>query len=126
MPTRRLARTGSAGPAVARPRIAEEREGAVALGLGRRPGEGEPIRPVDRWRRRHLRRTGSRSASGLGLADHERAVHQVEGLGRAGRRGPLARHEARVGEVEQGERFGQLVADDRQIDRPMRVRGVDR
>ena len=80
--------------------------------------------------RRSTRRASSpstartRSASGLGLPDHERAVQQVKRLGRAGRRRPLARHQARVGEVEQGERLEHLVADHGQVDRPMRVRGV--
>ena len=41
---------------------------------------------------------------GLGLADDERVVHQVQRLGRDGRRRPLADDQARVGEIEQRQR----------------------
>ena len=61
------------------------------------------------------------SGDGLGLPDHERAVHQVERLGRdvVVARSPLI--SARIGEVEKCQHVGNLIADDRQVDGAVRV-----
>ena len=48
-------------------------------------------------------------------------VHQIQRLGGNGRRRPLADDEARIGEIEERQRLGHQIADNRQIDGAVRI-----
>ena len=105
----------------ARGEFAEEGQCAVSFRIRRRPGEGEPIGLIDPAMHRHARRPGVDRPAPRPARMTNGPLQEVKRLGRAGRRGPLAGDEARVGEVEQGERLEHPVPDHRQVDRSMRV-----
>ena len=88
--------------------------------LRRRPPVGPQVRQphpagvVPRVLQQRLR-------EGAGLLLHERAVHQVQGLRRDHRAGPLAVGHVRLGEVEHLEEVEHRVPDHRQVDAPAAV-----
>ena len=53
----------------------------------------------------------------LGLREHERAVHEKQGLGRHRGRGPVALGRGRVGKVEEREHVVDVGANHGQVDR---------
>ncbi len=98
----------------------KKRESVIAL-LGRgQPGEGKPIRLLDLA---NIAPLGGPQPFGecLGLPGNEGAIHEVKRLGRSRRQSALADHQARIGEIKQGERLEDLIPENRQVDRPVRV-----
>ena len=104
--SRRRAGSGCAASPGGRPGHGR-RSGAVGV-RARARRKARSTRPVSS---RSLA-ASSRSAKAVACSQHERAVHQVQGLGRHRRHVALADDQARVGHVEDGQRLRQAVAND--------------